>query len=465
MKEDKNIENKIREKLENFQPVPPPHIWDGVQGKLAAGKHKRRMIYISSVSAAAVVVLAFLAGWYFSNSTNFNENTRVTSQIVQPGKTRIENKELPQEFANKDVENEKITKNSGSAKRSLSDESTRKSISTAALNAPEKESYTSREKISINLMKSAVARITENQHAETGLAQTTKTGSENNLTGQEQLLIAENIKNLKSASKPENNWKMGMYVAPGYSSYSASHSESYSKQMTYSGNSGNANVGGGVSVQYKTSKRWIVESGVYYAQSGQESESSLNIFAQNKNQDYSFAPSSDKSYFSNIVQVENSNMVMNSTAGVIQFNNTPKGAELSGNFDASNSGFTNLLVPSGQFSQVFQFVEIPLYARYRVVDSKFGVELITGLNTGIVVGNDAYISNQYGVQNIGETLDISSVNIAGTLGVGLNYELGKNFAVALEPRFLYYLNSINSNPSVEFRPYRIGIYTGLVYAF
>jgi len=165
------------------------------------------------------------------------------------------------------------------------------------------------------------------------------------------------------------------------------------------------------------------------------------------------------------VRVENNNMAMNSTAGVIQFSETPKGAELSGDFEASKTGITNLMVPNGEFSQVFEFMEIPLYVRYRLVDSKFGIELLTGLNAGIVVGNNAYIENQYGLQNIGETMDISTFNISGTVGMGVNYTLGKHFSVAVEPRFNYYLNSINNNESVEFRPYRIGFYTGVTYEF
>jgi hypothetical protein len=234
--------------------------------------------------------------------------------------------------------------------------------------------------------------------------------------------------------------------------------------MTYSDSEGNSNVSSGVSVQYKASKRWIVESGVYYAQNGQESENSIHLFANNNDNMYAMELS-DKSYFSNAVRVENNNLAMNSTAGVIAFSGTPKGAELSADFEASKPDVSNLMVPNGQFSQVFQFMEIPLYVRYRIVDSKFGVELITGLNAGIVVGNDAYIDNQYGKQNIGETQDISPVNLSGTVGVGLNYALGKHFAVAIEPRFNYYLNSINTNSSVEFRPYRLGFYTGVSYEF
>jgi opacity protein-like surface antigen len=90
---------------------------------------------------------------------------------------------------------------------------------------------------------------------------------------------------------------------------------------------------------------------------------------------------------------------------------------------------------------------------------------VGGINAGLVVGNNAYIDNEYGVQNIGRTQDISTVNVSGTVGVGLNYALGKNLSVAVEPRLNYYLNSINRNPEVDFRPYRVGVYTGLYYEF
>jgi hypothetical protein len=308
------------------------------------------------------------------------------------------------------------------------------------------------------------AQFAQNQQFHTELARHNVVVSAKNLSEQEALLIAENVKNVKAASTTDNNWKMGMYVAPGYSSYSSNYSDSYAQNMNYTGSDGNANVGGGFSVQYKTSKRWIVESGIYYAQNGQQSESPANVFARKENADYMFAPN-DLNYFSNAVRVENNSMAMNSAAGVIQFSETPKGAEITGDFEAKNTGVANLVVPNGGFSQVFEFMEIPLYLRYRVIDRKIGVELLTGLNTGIIVGNNAYIESQYGVQNIGETADISTFNISGTLGMGVNYALGKHFSVAVEPRFSYYLNSINNNPSVEFRPYRMGFYTGLTYEF
>jgi hypothetical protein len=124
-----------------------------------------------------------------------------------------------------------------------------------------------------------------------------------------------------------------------------------------------------------------------------------------------------------------------------------------------------MMVPNGEFSQVFEFMEIPVLVRYRLIDGRFGIELITGLSTSVLVGNNAYIDNKYGTQNIGKTLDISTFNLAGNAGLAANYALGDHFSVAIEPRFSYYLNSINQNSQVEFRPYRIGIFTGLTYNF
>jgi len=468
MKDERNIDRIIREKLEGFSATPPPHIWDNVQSQLAVQRKRTRRMYIGWISTAAVIVLAFLAGWYFNGNSKIEENTIVTNEIVKSEKTTTEKEFQSKEIASQNNIEQRSFKESKEIR--TSEATTLIAVSPVSLKAVSNKTELSDNKagsrISVNIsrIESADAKVAQNQQPNTELVAITGSNNVKMLTEYEELLVAENIKNINANSKQENNWKMGMFVAPGYSSYTASHSESYAQNMTYSGNNGNANVSGGFSVQYKTSKRWIFESGVYYAQNGQESNNTVNLLAANREADKMFAPG-ENIYFINTVQVENNNLAMNSTAGVIAFDATPKGAELSGDFEASKDGVASLMVPDGQFSQVFEFMEIPMYVRYRLVDSKFGVELITGLNAGIVVGNNAYIENQYGLQNIGETQDISTVNLSGALGVGINYALGKHFSVAVEPRFNYYLNSINTNPAVDFRPYRIGFYTGVTYGF
>lgn len=468
MKKEKNIDSIIRDKLDGFSSPPPLYIWNNVQRQLLAKKRKNRRLYIAWISAAAVVMLAFLAGWYVNENSKIEKNSIATNKIIQSEKNETVTGNQQAEVASQNAVEQIPTNNSKDER--IIETSTFVAFAPdtqkASFDKPEITIYSSasREMVNMTKLERLKAQIESRKPLKPVLARNSKPVLVKTLTEQEKRLIAANIENIKIASKPEKNWRMGMYIAPGYSSYTSSHTESYSQNMTYSGSDGNANVSGGFSVQYKTRKRWIVESGVYYAQNGQQSENPVKLFAKNQQADNMFAPGGE-TYFSNAVRVENNNLEMNSTAGVIQFKGTPKGAELSGDFEASSKGVANLIVPNGNFSQVFDFMEVPLYLRYRVVDSRFGVELITGLNAGIVVGNNAFIENQYGLQNIGETQDISPVNLSGTFGVGVNYALGKHFSVAVEPRFNYYLNSINTNPSVDFRPYRIGFYTGLTYGF
>ena len=282
------------------------------------------------------------------------------------------------------------------------------------------------------------------------------------LTNEERKLIAANVSTSRENKIQDRGWKMGVNVSPGYSSSSSNHSENYALDMAYSASEGSGNVGAGFSLQYQTGKRWSIESGVHYAKSGQKSQNTYELFARtnsagfgNFDSDLAFAPA--KSLAAGQVS-------MNSTAGVIALDKLPPGTEVVANPESEIS-FSNSLLSRGEFSQVFNFIEIPLYLRYKIIDSKIDVDLLGGVNAGFVVGNNAFLDNEYGVQNIGKTQDVSALNMSGTIGVGVNYALNKHFSLAVEPRFNYYLNSINQNPEVDFRPYRIGVYTGLYYDF
>jgi len=69
MKEDNNIDNLFREKLQGFSEDPPAYVWDGISEQLRHGRRKRRAAWFSWSAVAALILLAFLAGWYFNEST------------------------------------------------------------------------------------------------------------------------------------------------------------------------------------------------------------------------------------------------------------------------------------------------------------------------------------------------------------------------------------------------------------
>ncbi len=477
MKDNNNIDKAIREKLNGFSVPPPINVWGKLQGQLAAQQRKKRILYYRWVSAAAVIVLAIIGGWYFGN----NANSKVQMQAGQTNRP-VSEREIT-------VGSEKQNNDSRQAinpkpKIFIPGPATKSHIiqnrdaGLVAVSSKEFENIeevlktSDRKKDNIKRIKSINARV-DNGRPELYLAVRTTTVKEYTLTEADKFLMASNTNVVNKKTRVRKSWKMGMYVSPGYSSQVVNHSDSYSKNMNSTGESGNGNIGGGFSIQYKTTKKLSIESGVYYAQNGQSSAIFTNFLASNNREFENVGePNSSFDYmastaplYSNAVSLSNGNIVMNGNAGEIKVSADVKGIEITARAEATEKAFSSTLVTDGEISQVFDFIEIPLFLRYSVLDSKFGIELMGGVNTGIVVGNNVYVDNSYGVQNIGSTQDISSVNLSGTVGVGMNYDLGKHVSVAIEPRLNYYFKSINSNPNVDFRPYRIAFFTGVYYAF
>ena len=467
MKEDKNMDKAFREKLENFSVEPPAHLWDGIQGQLAAQRSGKRMVLYRWAAVAALLMLAFLAGWYFSSDSTLQPAGKMAQtetayqQSNSPSEIAKKDSPLQRELQKSKINNEAVQFADASGGKSKKSRTAMVTEPTAE-NYSEKDSRAGRSSLSdlrfIDKIEATIPKKTEKLPVR--LRQ--KTSENYLLSDSERKLIAENASYSHENKVQEKGWKMGVNVAPAYSSFTSEHSENYALDMAYAASEGSGNVGAGFSVQYQTGKRWSIETGVHYAKSGQKSQNTSELFARNNSAGYgnfdsdlAFAPVKTSAV---------GQMAMNSTAGVIALDKLPPGTEIVARLESEVS-YSNSLLSRGEFSQVFDFIEIPLYLRYTLIDSKIDVDVLGGVNAGLVVGNNAFLDNEYGVQNIGKTEDVSALNMSGTVGVGVNYALGKHLSLAVEPRFNYYLNSINRNPEVDFRPYRIGVYTGLYYDF
>jgi hypothetical protein len=466
MKEEQNIDKIFREKLEGFTEEPPAFIWPGIMDQMKAARLKKRRVWYSWSAVAALLLLAFIAGWYLNENSTPPVIVQTEPVRQEEVPVREENEPVAQspsgeetgEETQESVGIENLYANSETGKKEAIPATKRRQ----SVRQEETVTYTRADLAFFRKLEPAEAVVLfseEIAHDEPA----TRADVAFVLTTMDQEIIAGNIRSDIKAPVPEDKWKLGMNISPGYSSYSARHSSAYASNMTYEATDGNSNMSGGISIRYKTAKRWNVESGIYYAQNGQKTGSSPQLFAGRSEATYDAAPV-EKLYFNTAVAMSNNKIAMNSTAGVISIENMPKGAEIAANLESA-AGFQNAFISQGEFSQVFDFVEVPLYIRYLLFGSKMNVEIIGGINAGIVVGNNAYLDNQYGLQHIGETSDISTLNLSGTMGVGLTYNLGRRISFALEPRMNYYLNSISRNDDVDFRPYRVGFYTGVYYAF
>lgn len=446
----------LREKLEPYSAPPPERVWQGIRARLAPGKKSVRVVYLRWAMAAAVLLLALITGVLLNGPSTDREpgmaeqvkTTPVTPEPVIPGSdvlvaeaVQIQTETLPG--------------------RDPGIPESRRGLENISRSAPVE---TRRTQVDMPVMRS-IRNMIQNVGAshESPDKELRLVVQADQLSESDRIIIAANADRRElNAAGHDQGWKVGLHVSPGYSSHTASYDDSYARNMTYSGDKARTNLGGGFSVQYKTSSRWRVESGLYYSKTGGSSGNTFQINASRA--DYAAAPSGAEKYFNTGVSLQQGQLAMNSMAGVIRFSHTPSNTEMVA-MPETQFGLTTAMLTPGEFSQEFDFVEIPLYARLLVLDSQFDVELIGGLSTNFTVGNHVYMDSNAGRERVGSTQDISAVNFSGTAGVGIIYALGKNISVSVEPRINYYLNSLNHSGDVNFRPWRAGIFTGLSYEF
>jgi hypothetical protein len=65
---------------------------------------------------------------------------------------------------------------------------------------------------------------------------------------------------------------------------------------------------------------------------------------------------------------------------------------------------------------------------------------------------------------LGEANNLSTVSFSTNVGLGLDYKLSKKFTFNIEPMFKYQLNPYTDS-SVNFKPYYLGVYSGLSFKF
>jgi hypothetical protein len=93
--EDRNTDLIFREKLGEYEKVPPPFLWTNIQMGLYNRRKSRRIAILKTVGMAAAILLAFLAGWQLTDNPGkiiVPESTIAEKGITSPGSYSLENK-------------------------------------------------------------------------------------------------------------------------------------------------------------------------------------------------------------------------------------------------------------------------------------------------------------------------------------------------------------------------------------
>ena len=456
MSKDKNLDDLFRERLRNYEQAPPAYLLENILDKVADHRKRRMLIFWRVAGVAAAILLAFIAGWQVNRMAVESPMVQVAAEKTVVPTTEV----LPQTILNKTTSQQ----NRGLVANDISvGKANNKSVSVRRTSGSDNLSPVKDDKESMLLkpIRTLFHLLESNVETVRNLSIGRNDEQKPELAG---LLIDQQIMEqnkqkfiLSKLDKAKGRWSIGAQLAPAYSVNRSSQSSQYASNMVKSSSSPVA-LDGGISFSYKKGKRLSLQSGVYYSGVGQSSGKRPRYSGN----DYQY--SLDASNSTTPINIANRKVMMNSEVGVIQFNDVPFGIILNSSFDRNDLA-TAAVSSNIRLTQSFDYIEVPLYLRYTLIDSKFDIEMLGGLSTNMLVGNKVFAENNSGKSLVGKTQDMESMNYSGTLGFGVRYGISKRISLNVEPRIKYYLNSLSTNASVSYKPYTIGVFTGLSYDF
>jgi len=523
MNDKKNIDRLFQEKFKDFEVKPNDAIWDRINESLPNKKKKRRVVALwwQLGGIAAAIALLLTVGISIFNSeenkpqelpyVNIDKNTEPinkTENTVNKTQnsletTKKENNQVADSDLNteqnsnsKDLNNETIeeayfsnnkiiTPNKSEQKSDALANNTKERIkksskrhkksrivnnsyqnSKVALNTKSSDttiidtqivSETERKSTINKTIKNNKTAVVENTLSKKVNTETlAKKEAKTELTESENLLIEETEKTTIENAIAENNetiieeekenkqnrWSISPNVAPVYFN-SLSEGSSLDNQFNKNTKNSDINMSYGITGSYAISNKIKIRTGINRVNLNQ---TTTDVFA------FTGAETAARGLngsFSNITFSENTQNVSLMSSEMMNRSSAP---ELLKN------------VSKSEIDQRFGFIEVPLELEYKLLDRKFGINIIGGFSTFFLSENEIYADINGVSEQIGEANNINDTSFSANFGLGMDYSLSKQWYINLEPTFKYQLNTFN-NTTDDFRPFFIGVYTGLNYKF
>ena len=472
MKQKKNIDQLFNERFANHQADPASHVWDKIQARLEKDKKDRVIaIWWRAAGVAASLALVFsLAGLLDTTQSNsiveqqpeVKNNSTPSTKIDTAVEINLRQDKPRVAASNKAAQNQIIT-----PKVEVNDNKTSKN-EIIVLNKPKnavaklavkKDAGVPAKNLGVAVVKSNNSPVLEERKETINTEVVMPTSGstviaalENtNHEGAEKQSIFDAIKEQKQLeskdavakiSSQENLWEIAPNIAPVYYN-TLSQGSSIDASFADNSQSGDVNISYGIGVRYALSDRLKIRSGISnvalsYSTSGIELGDGPVSLAL-KTIDYASEEvvviAQDLGTFSSQNQ--------DGTFGGI----TPK--------STNGEAFIN---------QNISYYEVPLELSYTLFDSAFGLDVIGGISTLLLGNNEVSVTAGSYNEVLGSANNLSSLSFATNIGLGLHYKMSSKFRLNIEPMFKYQLNPYTDS-SVSFKPYYLGVYTGLSFKF
>ena len=472
MKQKKNIDQLFNERFANHQADPASHVWDKIKARLEKDKKDRVIaIWWRTAGVAASLALIFsLAGLLDTTQSNsiveqqpeVKNNSTPSPKIDKAVEINLRQDNTRVATTNKDAQNQTIT-----PQIEVNDNKTSKN-EIIVLNKPKnavaklavkKDAGVTAKNLGVAVVKPNNSPVISENKEIINTEVVVPTGSSTVIAalenispeGAEKQSIFDAIKEQKQLeskdavakiSSQENLWEIAPNIAPVYYN-TLSQGSSIDASFADNSQSGDVNISYGIGVRYALSDRLKIRSGISnvalsYSTSGIELGDGPVSLAL-KTIDYA-------------------------SEGVVVI------AQDLGTFSSQNQdGTFGDITPKSTNGEAFinqniSYYEVPLELSYTLFDSAFGLDVIGGVSTLLLGNNEVSVTAGNYNEVLGSANNLSSLSFATNIGLGLHYKMSSKFRLNVEPMFKYQLNPYTDS-SVSFKPYYLGVYTGLSFKF
>jgi hypothetical protein len=448
-----NIDRFFKKKLENYEDTPGSVVWDNISEKLGHKKQRTLVLFMSRVAAGIALIVALGLGYYFLNKDSSEILTESSEQAGDQTDEKI--LESPGRLAESEAESEAITSTEKTPEPDLT-----KSV-TGGLSA-KTDNYKSLNTLS-EIKSISVSKI-DNVYAEdikiAGKTEKKPAEEHFDYTG----YIAEEEISLDDDKSQGSKWTVGGQLGPLYSyrNVSSDYLDSYVKDQINSKESGIITYALGLNVTMSPVKRFSIQSGIYYSKYGQQTDA-VNIYTSAPEEIWGSALDEGTK---NVLIAQSIGTVFSNDDDLLKFNQPS-------NEDVDNSNELRYFAQqtnedvdvNATATQYFEYLEIPLIIKYKIIDRKIDLNVISGISTHFLIGNDIYLDYDNMYNRFPENVNVNNMNYSGSFGIGIEYPVLSKLMLNIEPRFKYYINPIVKNPSYNIYPYSICVFTGISYLF
>jgi hypothetical protein len=440
-----HIDDLFANYLGNYEEKVPDYVWHNIQVDIKKAKLRRNASLIRAMAASIALIMAFGLGYF---SSDFSQKKKYEAKNIDSTQNTLVSQNLDKSSTHKTHTQSNVNQNI-----TKSDSVLNKSIAT--------ETNETKDYLFKLLKKSEdLFSVKKNQDKSNTTASIIKRNSQEKSSNQ--LLIDTLLfkkENLDERGFPfiqkkgtKSRWSLGTKFSPVYSLAENTSQPGLEKsnqlKSVRNNDAPNTKVdekalmsfSGGLNVNYRFTRRWSLESGVLYSQYRQMAENIVSSAEFGLGDELTVYTPEGIRYVKPV--------------GIAE----PGEKEIIGS--TMDETYYNLDL---DYVSNFEYIELPLNVRFKIIDRKIGLDVLSGISTNFLVGNKSAIT--YNDNDLWSETDeeISPMLYNATFGLGINYDFYQNFSLNIEPTFKYSI--FTPETSMLKYPYRFAVFAGFSYRF